>query len=117
MWWRRCPAQTQPEFLLLTPFTPRSKDNLIGLMLARCDGEHLGEIVVLQLSKQELILGPDADRRAHQSGPEHLQGPDAVEPAGLAGAARPDAGPARRTIRSSMSSRSTSRPPRRACRS
>ena len=27
-------------------------------MVARCDGEHLGEIVVLQLSKQELIFGP-----------------------------------------------------------
>jgi uncharacterized membrane protein (UPF0182 family) len=27
-------------------------------MLARCDGSKLGEIVVLQLSKQELILGP-----------------------------------------------------------
>jgi hypothetical protein len=52
------PDQDKPEFLLLTPFTPRSKDNLIGLMLARCDGEHLGEIVVLQLSKQELIFGP-----------------------------------------------------------
>ena len=42
----------------MLPFTPRNKDNLIGLMLARCDGEHLGEIVVLQLSKQELIFGP-----------------------------------------------------------
>jgi uncharacterized membrane protein (UPF0182 family) len=52
------PDQDKPEFLLLTPFTPRSKDNLIGLMLARCDGENLGEIVVLQLSKQELIFGP-----------------------------------------------------------
>ena len=27
-------------------------------MAARCDGEHLGEMVVLQLSKQELIFGP-----------------------------------------------------------
>jgi uncharacterized membrane protein (UPF0182 family) len=52
------PDQDKPEFLLLTSFTPRSKDNLIGLMLARCDGESLGEIVVLQLSKQELIFGP-----------------------------------------------------------
>jgi len=52
------PNEDKPEFLLLTPFTPRTKDNLIGLMLARCDGEHLGEIVVLQLSKQELIFGP-----------------------------------------------------------
>ena len=28
------------------------------MMLARCDGENLGEIQVLQLSKQELIFGP-----------------------------------------------------------
>ena len=52
------PDQDKPEFLLLMPFTPRNKDNMIGLMLARCDGENLGEIVVLQLSKQELIFGP-----------------------------------------------------------
>ena len=52
------PDRNQAEFLLLLPFTPRNKDNLIGLMLARCDGEHLGEIVVLQFSKQELIFGP-----------------------------------------------------------
>jgi uncharacterized protein len=47
-----------PEFLLLIPFTPRNKDNLIGFMAARCDGPNLGEIVVLQLSKQEVLLGP-----------------------------------------------------------
>jgi uncharacterized membrane protein (UPF0182 family) len=52
------PGETTPEYLLLQPFTPRTKDNLIGLMAARCDGEHLGEIVVLQLSKQNLIFGP-----------------------------------------------------------
>ncbi len=52
------PGEDRAEFLLLLPFTPRNKDNLIGLMLARCDGENLGEVVVLQLSKQELIFGP-----------------------------------------------------------
>ena len=52
------PGETKPEFLLMTTFTPFSKENLIGVMLARCDGPHLGEVVVLQLSKQELILGP-----------------------------------------------------------
>jgi uncharacterized membrane protein (UPF0182 family) len=52
------PGETAPEYLLLLPFTPRTKDNLIGLMAARCDAEHLGEIVVLQLSKQNLIYGP-----------------------------------------------------------
>jgi hypothetical protein len=52
------PGQTKEEFMLLLPFTPRGKDNLIGLMIARCDGENLGEIQVLQLSKQDLIFGP-----------------------------------------------------------
>jgi uncharacterized protein len=52
------PGETESEFLLIIPFTPRNKDNMIGLMVARCDGEHLGELVFLQLSKQELIFGP-----------------------------------------------------------
>ncbi len=52
------PGETQPEFLLMIPFTPRSRDNLIGLMMARCDGPHLGEKIVLLLSKQEIIYGP-----------------------------------------------------------
>jgi uncharacterized membrane protein (UPF0182 family) len=52
------PDSNEPEFLLMVPFTPRNKDNLIGLMVARCDGANLGEIVILKLSKQELIFGP-----------------------------------------------------------
>jgi uncharacterized membrane protein (UPF0182 family) len=51
------PGEDEAEFLLITSFTPRNKDNMIGLMVARCDGEHLGELVFLQLSKQELIFG------------------------------------------------------------
>ncbi len=52
------PGESKPEFLLMTSFTPKSKENLIGVMLARCDGAHLGEVLVLQLSKQALTLGP-----------------------------------------------------------
>ena len=52
------PGETKAEFLLLQSFTPRSKENLIGVMAARCDPEHYGELVVLQLSKQSLIYGP-----------------------------------------------------------
>jgi uncharacterized membrane protein (UPF0182 family) len=52
------PGESEPEFLLILPFTPRNKDNLIGLMAARCDGEKLGELRFLQLSKQALIFGP-----------------------------------------------------------
>ena len=81
------PGETKPEFLLTIPFTPRNKQNLIGLMVARCDGPHLGEIVFLELPKQEMIRGAAADRGADQSGPDHFEGPDVVEPAGVAGAA------------------------------
>ncbi|HTX34224.1 MAG TPA: UPF0182 family protein [Bryobacteraceae bacterium] len=52
------PGEQKVEFLLMTPFTPRTKDNLIGLMVARCDGDQLGDMVVLMLSKQKLIFGP-----------------------------------------------------------
>jgi uncharacterized membrane protein (UPF0182 family) len=52
------PGETKPEFLLTIPFTPRNKQNLIGMMAARCDGEHLGEVVFLDLPKQEIIRGP-----------------------------------------------------------
>src|SRR5437773_6284712 len=31
---------------------------MIGLMMARCDGEHLGEKDVMLMSKQEFVLGP-----------------------------------------------------------
>jgi uncharacterized membrane protein (UPF0182 family) len=52
------PGSTKPEFLLLTTFTPANKDNLIGVMYARCDGENLGELVFGQLAKQNIIYGP-----------------------------------------------------------
>jgi len=42
----------------MTPFTPRNKNNLIGVMMGRCDGPNLGKVSVLLLSKQELIPGP-----------------------------------------------------------
>src|SRR6266852_2207516 len=52
------PGESKPEFLLMVPFTPRAKQNLIGLMVARCDGPHLGELLFLALPKQEVIQGP-----------------------------------------------------------
>ncbi|MEP7365841.1 MAG: UPF0182 family protein, partial [Acidobacteriota bacterium] len=52
------PGETKAEFLLVLPFTPRNKDNMIGLMVARCDGDSLGEVRFLQLSKQALMFGP-----------------------------------------------------------
>ncbi len=52
------PGEKKPEYLLILPFTPRGKDNLIGWMAARCDGDHLGKLTFYQLSKQQLMYGP-----------------------------------------------------------
>ena len=52
------PGQTTPEFMLMIPFTPRDRSNLIGLMMARCDGDSLGEKVVMLLGKQDIVPGP-----------------------------------------------------------
>jgi uncharacterized membrane protein (UPF0182 family) len=61
------PNEDKAEFLLMAQFTPANKDNLIGLMLARCDGDHLGELVFEELSKQNIIYGPmQIDARINQ---------------------------------------------------
>jgi uncharacterized membrane protein (UPF0182 family) len=52
------PGEKEPEFLMILPFTPRGKDNLIGWMAARCDGDRLGSLIFYQLSKQQLMYGP-----------------------------------------------------------
>jgi uncharacterized membrane protein (UPF0182 family) len=52
------PGENKLEFLLIIPFTPANKDNLIGMMVARCDGEHLGELVFQQLDKRNIVYGP-----------------------------------------------------------
>lgn len=48
----------EAEFLLMLPFTPKGKDNLIGLLIARCDGASLGQMALLELPKEELFYGP-----------------------------------------------------------
>jgi len=53
------PGEAAPEFILMLPFTPRGKDNLIGWMAARCDGDKLGQKIYYQLSKQQLVYGPN----------------------------------------------------------
>ncbi|HVA93309.1 MAG TPA: UPF0182 family protein [Candidatus Dormibacteraeota bacterium] len=52
------PGEKKPEFLLILPFTPRGKDNLIGWMAARCDGDKLGQLIFYHLPKDQLAYGP-----------------------------------------------------------
>ena len=54
----RLPEEQEAEFILMLPFTPRLKDNLAAWMVARNDGESLGQLVVYTFPKQRLIYGP-----------------------------------------------------------
>ncbi len=46
------------EFVLILPFTPKDKPNLVAWMAARSDGEHYGEIIVFEFPKDRLFNGP-----------------------------------------------------------
>jgi len=52
------PGETEEEFLLTRPFTPRARNNMISLMLARSDPENYGELRILQFPRQVTVLGP-----------------------------------------------------------
>ncbi|MDP6039785.1 MAG: UPF0182 family protein, partial [Candidatus Latescibacteria bacterium] len=54
----KLPGEEREEFLLLVPFTPAKKDNMIGWLAARCDGENYGDLLVYTLPKDKLIYGP-----------------------------------------------------------
>ena len=54
----KLPGETREEFVLMVPFTPARRDNMIGWLAARCDGEHYGDLVVYELPKEKLIFGP-----------------------------------------------------------
>ncbi|MFL5526304.1 MAG: UPF0182 family protein [Gemmatimonadaceae bacterium] len=54
----RLPGEKNPEFIFMTPFTPRGKDNLAAWMVARMDGENYGKLSVYSFPKQSLVYGP-----------------------------------------------------------
>ena len=54
----KLPEEAREEFLLMLPFTPSNKDNMIGWLAARSDTPHYGKIVVFKLPKEKLVYGP-----------------------------------------------------------
>jgi uncharacterized membrane protein (UPF0182 family) len=50
--------QQKSEFALILPFTPASRNNMIGWMAGRCDGENYGKLLVYDFPKSRLIDGP-----------------------------------------------------------
>jgi hypothetical protein len=54
----KLPGEDKAEFVLILPFTPKDKPNLVAWMAARSDGEHYGDILVYNFPKDRLVNGP-----------------------------------------------------------
>jgi uncharacterized membrane protein (UPF0182 family) len=54
----KLPEENKAEFLLMLPFTPSKKDNMIGWLAARSDLPNYGNLLVYKLPKEKLVYGP-----------------------------------------------------------
>ncbi|MBR6236632.1 MAG: UPF0182 family protein, partial [Firmicutes bacterium] len=54
----KLPGQDDTEFVSSVSYTPAGKNNLTGILVARSDGDHYGDIVLYQMPKGRLIYGP-----------------------------------------------------------
>jgi uncharacterized membrane protein (UPF0182 family) len=54
----RLPGEKDLMYLMMTPFTPQNRDNMIAWMAAKCDFPEYGKVLVYQLPKERLTLGP-----------------------------------------------------------
>ena len=53
----RLPTASEEEFILLHPYTPTSRPNLIAWLAARSDGAEYGNLLLYKFPKQKLIYG------------------------------------------------------------
>jgi uncharacterized membrane protein (UPF0182 family) len=54
----RLPGEPEPEFLLMLPFTPQEKPNMVAWLAARCDDENYGKLLLYTFPKTEQVWGP-----------------------------------------------------------
>jgi uncharacterized membrane protein (UPF0182 family) len=54
----RLPGEEREEFVLMLPFTPTQKDNMITWLAARSDGDKYGKLIAYNFPKDKLIYGP-----------------------------------------------------------
>jgi uncharacterized membrane protein (UPF0182 family) len=92
----RLPGTESAEYLVILPFTPNRKQNMISWLAARNDGANYGQLVLYQLPESTTIFGPQQIGNAiqentsissqftlwNQSGSQVLQGNLLVVPVG-----------------------------------
>lgn len=54
----KLPGHGREEFILMTPFTPSTKNNMIAWLAAKNDQPEYGNLIVYKFPKEKLIFGP-----------------------------------------------------------
>jgi uncharacterized membrane protein (UPF0182 family) len=54
----RLPDGQDEEFVMISPFTPRSKENMAAWMCAKCDPDDYGQLLVYRFPKGSNVNGP-----------------------------------------------------------
>ncbi|MBE9020606.1 UPF0182 family protein, partial [Chroococcidiopsidales cyanobacterium LEGE 13417] len=54
----RLPEEANAGFILILPFTPVNKDNMVAWMTARSNGQDYGKLLLYEFPKQKLVFGP-----------------------------------------------------------
>jgi len=55
----KLPGSDTLEYMLMTPFTPQNRDNMISWLAARSDFPAYGQSIFYQLPKEKLVYGPN----------------------------------------------------------
>ncbi|HEX2172915.1 MAG TPA: UPF0182 family protein [Dehalococcoidia bacterium] len=54
----KLPNESREEFVLIRPYTPSGRDNMITWLAARSDGPNYGKLVAFKYPKESLVYGP-----------------------------------------------------------
>jgi uncharacterized protein len=54
----RLPGESKLEFLMIQPFTPANKENMISWVAARSNSDDYGKLLLYEFPKQSLVYGP-----------------------------------------------------------
>jgi len=62
------PGYDEPEYVLILPFTPDARNNVVAWMVARCDPPNYGDVEIFDFPRERVILGPrQIENRIDQS--------------------------------------------------
>ena len=92
------PGNNQLQFVLVMPFTPNGKENMVSYLAANSDPDDYGKMTLFSLDRARTIFGPTQVNARILADPDGRLRADPAEPARLEGNPRQPADRARRGV-------------------